>query len=55
MVPISVLGLALPWALLSETVGTARWVFQVNYGFNEMKDTEADLGVKPRPTPTCLA
>jgi len=29
MVPLSVLGLALPWAMLSETLGTAKWVFQV--------------------------
>lgn len=31
MVPLSVLGLALPWAILSETVGTAKWVFQVRF------------------------
>eukprot|EP00903_Cladosiphon_okamuranus_P016395 g15119.t1 len=29
MMPLSILGLALPWATLSDSVGTARWVFQV--------------------------
>lgn len=30
MVPLSVLGLALPWELLSETMGTGRAVWQVS-------------------------
>lgn len=30
MVPLSVLGLALPWAMLAETVGTSDSVWQVN-------------------------
>lgn len=30
MVPLSVLGLALPWAKLHETVGTSALVWQVN-------------------------
>lgn len=29
MVPLSVLGLALPWAMLSQLEGTSRKVFQV--------------------------
>ncbi len=29
MMPMSMLGLALPWAMLSQLVGTSRRVFQV--------------------------